>query len=111
MGSEATTDTDFVQFCFGRPSAVFSTGYTKFSGAIDHVVTQYFVEGGAAVHAIDTAFPGVVADGAIDRNKLRELVVGHPEKFAQLERLGALKAQGILTEEEFQVQKAKLLGM
>ena len=28
----------------------------------------------------------------------------------QLERLGALKAQGILTEEEFQAQKAKLLG-
>ena len=34
-------DTDFVQFCFGRPRAVFSTGYQKFSGAIDHVVTQY----------------------------------------------------------------------
>jgi hypothetical protein len=30
--------------------------------------------------------------------------------IAQLERLGALKAQGILTEEEFQAQKAKLLG-
>ncbi len=30
--------------------------------------------------------------------------------ITQLERLGALKAQGILTEEEFQVQKAKLLG-
>ena len=31
--------------------------------------------------------------------------------IAQLERLGALKAQGILTEEEFQAQKARLLGM
>ena len=31
--------------------------------------------------------------------------------ITQLERLGALKAQGILTEEEFQAQKAKLLGM
>jgi hypothetical protein len=30
--------------------------------------------------------------------------------ITQLERLGALKAQGILTEEEFQAQKAKLLG-
>jgi hypothetical protein len=30
---------------------------------------------------------------------------------SQLERLGALKAQGILTEEEFAAQKAKLLGM
>jgi hypothetical protein len=30
--------------------------------------------------------------------------------LTQLERLGALKAQGILTEEEFTTQKAKLLG-
>src|SRR5262245_6018335 len=33
-------DTDFVQYCFGRPRSVYSTGYEKFSGAIDHVVTQ-----------------------------------------------------------------------
>lgn len=31
--------------------------------------------------------------------------------ITQLERLGALKAQGILTEEEFAAEKAKLLGM
>ena len=30
--------------------------------------------------------------------------------ITQLERLGALKAQGLLTEEEFAEQKAKLLG-
>ena len=30
--------------------------------------------------------------------------------ITQLERLGALRAQGILTEEEFNAQKAKLLG-
>lgn len=47
-------DTDFVQFCFGRPQAVFSTGYTKISGAIDHVVTQYKVASGASVHAEGT---------------------------------------------------------
>jgi hypothetical protein len=33
------------------------------------------------------------------------------DTIAQLERLGALKDQGILTEEEFQAQKAKILGM
>src|SRR6266446_2289518 len=44
-------DTDFVQFCFGRPRSVFSTGYVKFSGAIDHVVTQYQVDSGATVQA------------------------------------------------------------
>ncbi|MHB8520454.1 MAG: Gfo/Idh/MocA family protein [Limisphaerales bacterium] len=44
-------DTDFVQFCFGRPRSVCSSGYTKVSGAIDHVVTQYRVASGATVHA------------------------------------------------------------
>lgn len=44
-------DTDFVQYCFGRPLAVYSTGYSQFSGAIDHVVTQYQVASGAVVHA------------------------------------------------------------
>jgi predicted dehydrogenase len=44
-------DTDFVQFLFGRPRSVFSTGLSRFSGAIDHVVTQYKVSGGAAVYA------------------------------------------------------------
>ena len=32
------------------------------------------------------------------------------DTIAQLERLGALKSQGILTEEEFQAQKTKILG-
>lgn len=44
-------DTDFVQFLFGRPLSVFSTGQSRFSGAIDHVVTQYKVAGGATVYA------------------------------------------------------------
>ena len=44
-------DTDFVQFCFGRPRSVRSSCHTKISGAIDHVVTEYEVAGGAMVHA------------------------------------------------------------
>jgi predicted dehydrogenase len=44
-------DTDFVQFCFGRPKAVFATGLSRFSGAIDHVVTHYQVANGAVVSA------------------------------------------------------------
>jgi predicted dehydrogenase len=44
-------DTDFVQYCFGRPRSVFSTGYVKFTGAIDHVVTQYQFESDMSVHA------------------------------------------------------------
>ena len=44
-------DTDFIQFCFGRPLSLFSTGFSKVSGAIDHVVTQYQLASGAAVSA------------------------------------------------------------
>ncbi len=33
------------------------------------------------------------------------------EALEQLKQLGALKDQGILTEQEFGVQKAKILGM
>lgn len=32
------------------------------------------------------------------------------DDLAQLERLGQLKAQGVLTEEEFAAEKAKILG-
>jgi predicted dehydrogenase len=44
-------DTDFVQFCFGRPRAVCSTGQSQISGAIDHVTTIYQVACGASVVA------------------------------------------------------------
>jgi len=47
-------DTDFVQFLFGRPLRVVSSGLTRFSGAIDHVVTQYQVANGASVSAEGT---------------------------------------------------------
>ncbi len=33
-----------------------------------------------------------------------------PDTLSQLQKLGDLKAQGILTEAEFQAQKAKILG-
>jgi predicted dehydrogenase len=44
-------DTDFVQFLFGRPKSVVSSGVSVFTGAIDHVITQYQVANNAAVHA------------------------------------------------------------
>jgi predicted dehydrogenase len=44
-------DVDFIQFCFGKPRRVFATGYSKYTGAIDHVVAQYEVTSGAIVHA------------------------------------------------------------
>ena len=44
-------DVDFVQYCFGRPLSVFSSGFSKVSGAIDHVLTQYSFESGACISA------------------------------------------------------------
>lgn len=37
-------DVDFVYWLFGKPSSVYSRGYAKVTGAIDHVVTQYAYE-------------------------------------------------------------------
>jgi predicted dehydrogenase len=36
-------DTDFVQFLFGKPQSVFSTGVTGPGGTINQVVTQYLI--------------------------------------------------------------------
>ena len=44
-------DTDFVNYLFGRPQSVFSTGVIGKGGAINHVVTQYHFPGGPAVCA------------------------------------------------------------
>lgn len=44
-------DTDFVNFLFGRPASVFSTGVTGAGGSVNHVVTQYLYPGGPAVYA------------------------------------------------------------
>jgi len=44
-------DTDFVNYLFGRPASVFSTGMIDAEGTVNHVVTQYFYPGGPVVHA------------------------------------------------------------
>jgi len=44
-------DSDFVNFLFGRPAGVFSSGVTSAEGEINHVVTQYDFPGGPVVYA------------------------------------------------------------
>jgi len=44
-------DTDFVNFLFGKPTSVFSSGVTGANHSINHVVTQYHYPGGPTVHA------------------------------------------------------------
>jgi dephospho-CoA kinase len=42
---------------------------------------------GAAVEPVEAAFPGVAAEGRIDRQRLAEQVVGKPEALARLEAI------------------------
>jgi len=44
-------DVDFINFVFGRPASIFSSGFVSPSGAINHVVTQYNYPNGPAVQA------------------------------------------------------------
>jgi dephospho-CoA kinase len=53
----------------------------------DAEVRRLYAPGGGAVSGVEAAFPGVVVDGAVDRGRLGERVLGDP---AALERLNAI---------------------
>jgi dephospho-CoA kinase len=53
----------------------------------DAAVHRLLAKGGAAVPAIDTVFPGVVEDGAVDRAALGARVFGDPAALARLEAI------------------------
>jgi dephospho-CoA kinase len=42
---------------------------------------------GEAAPLIEAAFPGTAADGVVDRNRLRDAVLGHPERLRRLEEI------------------------
>jgi hypothetical protein len=48
---------------------------------------------------------------AVPTQPISTAPVPQEDAITQLERLGALKAQGLITEQEFAAQKAKLLGL
>ena len=53
----------------------------------DAAVHALYQKGGAAVHAVEAAFPGVVVDGAVDRARLSAQLQAHPEGFSTLEAI------------------------
>ena len=53
----------------------------------DAAVHRLYAAGGAAVEPVGTAFPGTAIDGAIDRTKLRDAVLGNAEAMARLEAI------------------------
>ncbi len=82
-------DADFVQYCFGRPQAVFAQGFSRYSGEIDHLVAQYQVACGAAVsaeggwvmgdgHGFEMAFTVIFENATVDFNSK------HPEAGLRL---------------------------
>ena len=50
----------------------------------DAEVRRLYAPGGGAVAKVEAAFPGVVVDGAVDRGRLGERVLGDPEALARL---------------------------
>lgn len=50
----------------------------------DAVVADLYLKGGAAVEPLEAAFPGVTKDGAVDREALRQRVLGDDAAMAKL---------------------------
>jgi dephospho-CoA kinase len=50
----------------------------------DAAVHDLYDRGGAAVGPVGEAFPGVVVDGRVDRERLRQAVLGKPEELKKL---------------------------
>jgi dephospho-CoA kinase len=53
----------------------------------DAAVHKLQARGGRAVRAIESAFPGTVRNGAVDRMALRHAVLGKPEALSHLEHI------------------------
>ena len=53
----------------------------------DEAIARLYAKGGGATEAIAKEFPGVVKDGAVDRQSLSALVVKDPSALATLEQL------------------------
>jgi dephospho-CoA kinase len=51
----------------------------------DAAVHRLYAPGGAAVAPVEATFPGVVAEGAIDRHRLSERITADPAALARLE--------------------------
>ena len=50
----------------------------------DAAVADLYLKGGAAVAPLEAAFPGVTKDGAVDREALRQRVLGDDDAMARL---------------------------
>ncbi|MEK9663373.1 MAG: SHOCT domain-containing protein [Candidatus Nanopelagicales bacterium] len=72
----------------------------------------------AVVAGTATAVSGKVAQNQADKQAAKEAAAATPaaaepeaDPISEIERLGALKEKGLLTDEEFTAAKAKILGI
>ncbi len=81
--------------------------------AVAQIAIQQFEFGGDLLDidldAAKSAYKGAFAEGKAYASNLEKEKATGQDVFEKLEKLGALKEKGILTEEEFQAQKQKLL--
>ena len=98
-------DADFVQYCFGRPQAVYAQGLSLYSGEIDHVTVQYRVAGGATVsaegswamaegHGFEMSYQAVFERATVDYNCTRGADALKLYENGQKPRTVALDAKG-----------------
>jgi hypothetical protein len=89
-------------------TAVIAGTASATAGRVQRHQARKFAESDAQTAAQQTeAYRGAVADQPIPEQRSP---AGGSDKLEQLKKLGELKAQGVLTEEEFATEKAKILA-
>ncbi len=74
----------------GMGKSTVAAMFEKLGAAVwdaDAAVHRMYASGGAAVDAVAAAFPGAVADNAVDRAALARIVLSDAAKLAQLEAI------------------------
>lgn len=72
----------------GMGKSTVSMMFAKEGAAVwnaDDAVHRLYAKGGAAAPLIEAAFPSAVVDGAVDRTRLANLVLGAPDSLRRLE--------------------------
>jgi hypothetical protein len=92
-------------------TAVIAGTATSVSGRVARRQAEKYAARDAGIHAQrEAAYQQQVAAAAAPAPAAPAPVGAAPDPIGQLERLGALLQQGLLTPEEFAAQKARLLG-
>jgi hypothetical protein len=91
-------------------TAVIAGTATSVSGRVARRQAEKFAARDAGIHAQREAAYQQQVTAAASPAAAPAPVPAAPDPIGQLERLGALLEQGLLTPEEFAAQKARLLG-